>query len=338
MKEPLHIHIPEPCHENWADMKPDEKGRFCLSCQKTVVDFTYMTDRQVLEYFSNYTGSTCGRFLPGQLNRDIKVGVQKPNRWYKYVLNFFVPALFLANKAVAQGRVLKKDTIVCTPGKAASQTRPDEEKIVTMGFLPMPAVNIEGQVVDENGTPIPNAFVIVKGRNQSTLSGVNGNFYLKAALSRTVTLVISSVGYETKEVRINTSAGTAKPVVVLATLHTALTGEVVVVGRIKKKQPIFHKFNRAIADRLHRRSLVLYPNAARTGSVINISYKLDKGNYFIRVFSITGQVLQEERLNIDVKAANTSFRLHNTIIAGQYVVAIFNDKGKRVTSGQLTVQ
>src|SRR5687767_15951911 len=93
MSEPLHLKIPVPCHENWAEMKPDEQGRFCLSCQKTVVDFTSMTDRQVLEYFSSYTGNTCGRFTDDQLDRDIIVGVQKPTAWYKYVLSLFVPAL-----------------------------------------------------------------------------------------------------------------------------------------------------------------------------------------------------------------------------------------------------
>ena len=35
-------HIPEPCHEDWDAMTPEEKGRFCKVCEKSVVDLTAM--------------------------------------------------------------------------------------------------------------------------------------------------------------------------------------------------------------------------------------------------------------------------------------------------------
>ena len=34
------ISIPEPCHEDWNRMTPNEKGRFCDSCEKTIIDFS----------------------------------------------------------------------------------------------------------------------------------------------------------------------------------------------------------------------------------------------------------------------------------------------------------
>ena len=51
MKTSILLHIPEPCHENWDAMTPQDKGRHCQSCNKIVVDFSVMTDRQVLDYF-----------------------------------------------------------------------------------------------------------------------------------------------------------------------------------------------------------------------------------------------------------------------------------------------
>ena len=64
----LLISIPKPCHENWNGMSPQEKGRFCQVCSKTVVDFTSLSDEQVKNYFLQQAGQkTCGRFRSGQL-------------------------------------------------------------------------------------------------------------------------------------------------------------------------------------------------------------------------------------------------------------------------------
>src|SRR5690606_33211822 len=45
----MKISIPQPCHENWNDMLPEEKGRFCLSCQKSVYDYTKFSDNEIIE-------------------------------------------------------------------------------------------------------------------------------------------------------------------------------------------------------------------------------------------------------------------------------------------------
>jgi len=61
-----HISIPEPCTQNWADMRVVEQGRFCQSCQKTVVDFTKLTNDQILLVLSS-SGNACGRLSDAQL-------------------------------------------------------------------------------------------------------------------------------------------------------------------------------------------------------------------------------------------------------------------------------
>ncbi len=82
-KATSHIAIKKPCSENWETMTPNEKGKHCFSCQKTVVDFTTMTDSQIIHYFQNYQGKTCGRFLETQLNRPIlpPVLLKNQTRW-----------------------------------------------------------------------------------------------------------------------------------------------------------------------------------------------------------------------------------------------------------------
>ncbi|MBK9634712.1 MAG: hypothetical protein IPO64_09410 [Bacteroidetes bacterium] len=49
----MKIQIPTPCHENWDEMIPNEKGNFCKVCNKTVIDFTNMSEQELIAYFEN---------------------------------------------------------------------------------------------------------------------------------------------------------------------------------------------------------------------------------------------------------------------------------------------
>lgn len=77
MKTPkMTVHIPEPCHEDWNKMLPDEKGKFCLSCSKSVVDFTGKSDMEIHQILIENTGKKlCGRFTKTQLNRPLNIRV-----------------------------------------------------------------------------------------------------------------------------------------------------------------------------------------------------------------------------------------------------------------------
>lgn len=62
------IHIPEPCHENWADFTPTEKGGFCHSCSIDVVDFSNKSPEEIKQILKENTGKhMCGRFKKSQL-------------------------------------------------------------------------------------------------------------------------------------------------------------------------------------------------------------------------------------------------------------------------------
>lgn len=68
----MKITIPTPCHENWEAMTPEEKGRFCSVCSKTVRNFTVATDDEIIDVFSNSTEEICGNFYESQLNRNLQ--------------------------------------------------------------------------------------------------------------------------------------------------------------------------------------------------------------------------------------------------------------------------
>lgn len=77
MKQLL-LHIPTPCSESWSDMHPVSNGRFCDHCQKTVVDFSTMSDPEIYAYFKKRNDKVCGRFLDTQLNREVIPLLRRP--------------------------------------------------------------------------------------------------------------------------------------------------------------------------------------------------------------------------------------------------------------------
>ena len=92
-------------------------------------------------------------------------------------------------------------------------------------FLFAQAKKINGTVTDSSGRGIPLVTVTEKGTKNSTVTSSDGNFDFNVSGSNSV-LVISSVGYVTKEIKLN---GETSFNVVLA-ISVSNLGEVVVVG------------------------------------------------------------------------------------------------------------
>lgn len=65
------LKVTNPCTENWDNMTPQKQGRHCDSCNKTVVDFTQFTDKQLIDFFKKVTDNICGRATKYQLQRQM---------------------------------------------------------------------------------------------------------------------------------------------------------------------------------------------------------------------------------------------------------------------------
>lgn len=59
------VHIPHPCKANWNNMQPNEQGRFCSLCQKTVIDFANLPLETLLHTMEEAT--RCGRSVCGRV-------------------------------------------------------------------------------------------------------------------------------------------------------------------------------------------------------------------------------------------------------------------------------
>lgn len=117
-KKVIQIKIAEPCHENWGTMTPNDQGRFCGSCQKTVVDFTRMSDAAIFRFMEATTSSVCGRMSNDQQEKHYHAlpanSTSNSFSLRALVLGTAI-STFSALQAQAQGKVVAKGEMKAEP-------------------------------------------------------------------------------------------------------------------------------------------------------------------------------------------------------------------------------
>nr|WP_321246709.1 carboxypeptidase-like regulatory domain-containing protein [uncultured Psychroserpens sp.] len=170
MRTSLNINIPEPCHEDWSKMTPQQKGRHCTSCEKTVYDFTTSTDEQIVKTILN-EAKICGRFKSTQLNRELVLNRKERHNYLTYVASTLFAFLSFGTQDVeAQGkpRIVNVD---------ATNTQLINGKI---GTSILNSKTIEGTILSKtDGLPLPGVRILNLRTNAQTQSDFDGNYSLK---------------------------------------------------------------------------------------------------------------------------------------------------------------
>ena len=67
------LSIPTPCSANWDEMTPTLNGRHCSECRKNVIDFSNMSNNQIVAILkANKNNNICGRLHNSQINTAIE--------------------------------------------------------------------------------------------------------------------------------------------------------------------------------------------------------------------------------------------------------------------------
>jgi hypothetical protein len=373
MTNDLQIHIPTPCHENWDAMTPEAQGRFCGSCAKVVVDFSVMTDNEVLNYLKKNTGSTCGHFTSDQLERPIIETQLQPKRTWRYWLASIASLLVMLQRsaaqtktAITQGKVLVKKPIV------KKQTRLKTQEITTTtGILAEPIIMgavamitpdkiekneqqntpIEGIVVDYTNQPIAFATVTTKSKIGIASTDSLGKFSIDNRYKLdSITLVVSSVGYETKELSV--SAKTKLPQVITLKKKAVQLPDVTVVGypsnriactmtmgavsivrRVSKRDTI----PLAIAKVFKNEAFTIYPNPVSKNGTINISVK-EAGNYQVQILSNQSKMLYTQQHSAQSVKQVIQLAVPSGAVAGMYYVRLLNMATQKQWVDKLMIQ
>lgn len=338
----LQLTIPEPCHENWQQMTPTEQGRYCNACGKEVIDFSMMTDTEVLNYFTHIThDKVCGRALPSQLDRTITRPKEPKKRlfWYWNYIVMFLMFFSKTNNAKAQGNVR------ALTASELSVIRPSSVCDALAGKVAgAKNVIVRGKVTGKEGNPVPFAFIKIKDRGVGLSADANGEYSIR--VNGNDVLLISGAGY--KEIQI--PVGTQKAINTVLEKDPAYNLKEVVVtvaGGMRRrdldKRPVpadtkytatFQVKDDRSSQPIDKAKIIIAKNntnsydtafADKAGSYTWMDIKKD-GNYFIKVeaygyqtneFTITAKELNEKKTwEVLLKKTETAKPNENTIRLG----------------------
>ena len=344
MSKKFQLQIPEPCHESWDKMTPGDKGRFCDSCQKTVHDFTGMTDAQLIAFFKKpSTGSVCGRFYNDQLERDFEIP-RKRIPWLKYFFQFAIPVFLTSLKSYSQGKPMIKensDSAVC-----ANIISGDIE-IKGSCVVPILKNEILGKVLDENGRGIPYASITVKGSKEGVMCDSTGFFQLEiSAYEKRPTLIASCVGYSEQERQIDLKKADSTEITL--STNATLSGEVVVTayGVTRTGKMTFGFTSRIekisylqkVKDYFAGDSIKVFPNPVKAGGQIKIEWKkAETAEYKIDLYSLQGQLVKSSWARIENEINVFAFQIP-IITPGSYLLQLTNKKSGKKHSEKIIIQ
>ncbi|QJD79934.1 hypothetical protein [Spirosoma rhododendri] len=200
------VQIPQPCPQSWDNMQPNDTGRFCTSCQKTVVDYTTLSDQELIKRLARPTAETqCGRLRDDQFNR-LLVADTIESSWQRW-LSLLAMSWLGLQTALAQQHSTKS-----TPSHP-TQTSPVQPSFTPIVRADLPlttdrtkSLMITGRVLlrDTTGTvqPLANAYVQV--------GYYHGSWQVKTDRDGTYSLTITALEKPTTlNVHIN-SGGTVR--------------------------------------------------------------------------------------------------------------------------------
>ncbi|RNI30302.1 carboxypeptidase-like regulatory domain-containing protein [Rufibacter immobilis] len=231
----LTLSVPKPCQENWQDMTPQNQGRFCQSCATTVVDFSTMTNAEIVAFLGKANGRVCGSFHLQQLGQEflLRTSTQRNRTWRAVALGI---ATWLSTKPVYAQETVAPPAIEQNPSLAAANIAPQSQQPV-----PDSLATIRGKVISGDGAaPMPGVTVMWKGTTDASPTNAEGVFTISIPPDipeDQLILSVSFIGYSTQELRLKEILK-QKNLVIRLNPDARTIGEVVVIPpSLRRSQP-----------------------------------------------------------------------------------------------------
>jgi hypothetical protein len=364
MSKNIQINVEDPCHQDWAKMAPEEKGRFCCSCSKTVVDFSPMSDRELLSSLANAGAHVCGRFTADQLNRNLMPLPVKRSGWWG-AWNVVLMGLLLSSRAEAQTKPTKPGTLQGNKKKIVVERQPMMQGMISI-YVPDQAriFSVAGVIDSVTHLPVANATIRIGAGIESLAADSTGRFRLtNKMVSEASFMEVSSVGYTTRNIALDKDLVgqkdltislspqvlglppvevTAGPVV--GELRIMVGGMRTVGVMVRDYTDLLGTIKQLAADSLGLlgmapREMAVYPNPAQRGSVIQVSLRLDSpGAYRLGLFNAAGSLMQAKAIDLAEKAHLELLNIPGSLAAGIYFVQLSGPRLKKTITQKVVVK
>ncbi|UKT64639.1 hypothetical protein [Pedobacter mucosus] len=158
-----------PCTQNWDEMEQKDGNKFCFSCCKSVIDFTGLTDAEVIKTIVNSPAEVCGRITQSQINQlNYYLVVTPANRnWMKYLGVLAIGVSIFAQDLHAE--IYKQPTEIVKPIVAEKKVK-DEIKITLKYF---------GYIFIGSGKPAVGMKIRLKNTPITAITDENGRYEIK---------------------------------------------------------------------------------------------------------------------------------------------------------------
>lgn len=231
MKTLLKLSVNNPCNENFESFKKTTSGGFCDSCSKEVIDFSTMSDQELIKFFDGSNKNYCGKLKSDQLktyNTKNYNAQRKSNRIIS-VFGLSLAALLLTTPILGQEKMPKIEVVSTSEIKKESVIKQISKK----------ELEIKGVVSDKIGA-LPGASILLKGTITGIDSDVDGKFTFPKLLKPGDILIFSYLGYETIEVKIKENTSFLKIVMI--------EGEIGILGAVSVEK--IHKSKKSLWQRI----------------------------------------------------------------------------------------
>ncbi|MFL5774290.1 MAG: T9SS type A sorting domain-containing protein [Flavisolibacter sp.] len=313
----IHLSITEPCHEKWNEMTPCEKGKFCNSCQKTVIDFSNMNDRQLAEFFKKPVSNICGHLHSDQLDREIPLN-RKRIPWLRYFFQFTWPAMVLMLKSCGMKQSVKGVVI----DSHIMQYERDRELVYTDGYVVGDTIAI--QQIDTLRES--DSFEIGK----TTVTSNRKNFSDKIE-TRINQKVMEDENTINKRLDVQ-KASQYEPVSMQLNGLTGITGGLVACIRVERSSRTEEK--KIIPTQTDQKNVTLnvFPNPVNAGGLLTISCKDEEGlPARMQIINSSGQLVMATENESDGESRVLHVRIPNILTAGVYFLRLIGRDENVVT-------
>jgi hypothetical protein len=305
------LHVPEFCNENWNEMTASVKGRFCANCCKTVVDFSTMSDKEILQVLTKAAGKTCGRFTEEQLHRPLSIEAPVISKGHKIYLSAFIPTFLFANTVLSQNnKAINK--------KAKQST----EKIITKTTKGIPAVIVkeipgeEGQqLLEKSSETIPPMHA---KQDKRVIMGM-----VRPFKPCTIDTAVSITSADIDETNIKSLAN---PTAVANTekQFAGRLGEVIAY----KKVTFADTVKTIVRKTFNQQAFKVYANPASLGGNIYIQFK-EASTYTIQLLDAAGRLYLSQIMQAKGNKQPVTIMLPSHALAGNYFIRAIDANKKK---------